>query len=156
MGIIVIHQLPATPATLWFRLLGKGNVQAQAIREVATLPLDSPYRSNALELFGNLRVTLEARQKINSEEQELIMQLSPLSLEKIQAAEQRGEQRGVIRGQQELVLRLLNRRVGGVSSDLELQIKALPLAQLEDLGEALLDFSRMSDLVAWLNVDRSR
>jgi hypothetical protein len=30
-GIIVIHQLPKTPSTLWVRLLGKGKVQARAI-----------------------------------------------------------------------------------------------------------------------------
>ena len=34
-GIIVIHQLPKTPETLWLRMLGKGGVQAQAIQEVA-------------------------------------------------------------------------------------------------------------------------
>ncbi|WP_373543191.1 DUF4351 domain-containing protein [Chamaesiphon sp.] len=36
------------------------------------------------------------------------------------------------------------------------QIKALPLTQLEELGEALLDFSQMEDLVAWLDTNRSR
>ena len=36
-GIIVIHQLPKTPATLWIRLLGKGGTQAQAIKEVEPL-----------------------------------------------------------------------------------------------------------------------
>jgi Domain of unknown function (DUF4351) len=35
--------------------------------------------------------------------------------------------------------------------DLEAQIKALPLVQLEELGEVLLDFSQMSDLVAWFD-----
>jgi predicted transposase YdaD len=40
--------------------------------------------------------------------------------------------------------------------DLETQIKTLPLAQLEELGEALLDFSQMDDLVTWLNkIDRA-
>jgi Domain of unknown function (DUF4351) len=38
---------------------------------------------------------------------------------------------------------------------LESRVKALPLAQLEELGEALLDFSQMNDLVAWLDVDRA-
>ena len=92
------------------------------------------------------------------------MQLSPLYLEQLQAAEQVGEQRGEQRGErrgevneaQALILRQLKRRLGNVSIDLEAQIKTLPLAQLEDLGEALLDFSRMSDLVAWLDVDRSQ
>ncbi len=146
MGIIVIHQLPATPATLWFRLLGKGNVQAQAIREVATLPLDSPYRSNALELFGNLRVTLEARQKINSEEQELIMQLSPLYLEKIQAAEQRGKLKGRQAGELALTLKLLQKRFGFISEQVQGQIAGLPVERLEDLAEELLDFNTIEEL----------
>lgn len=154
MGIIVIHQLPATPATLWFRLLGKGNVQAQAIREVATLPVDSPYRSNALELFGNLRVTLEARQKINSQEQELIMQLSPLYLEKIQAAEQRGEQRGELKGRQAgelaLTLKLLQKRFGTLEEQVQGQITGLPVERLEDLAEELLDLNTVEELVGWL------
>jgi predicted transposase/invertase (TIGR01784 family) len=60
------------------------------------------------------------------------------------------EQQGELKGQQELVIRQLKRRVGTVSIDLEARIKALPLAQLEELGEALLDFSQMADLVAWL------
>jgi hypothetical protein len=56
---------------------------------------------------------------------------------------------------QGLILRQLNRRVGHVSIDLEARIKTLPLTQLEELGEALLDFNRMDDLLAWLDTDRS-
>lgn len=37
-GFIAVHQLPKTPETLWLRLLGKGNVQQQAIQEVMALP----------------------------------------------------------------------------------------------------------------------
>jgi hypothetical protein len=47
-GIIVIHQLSTISETLWFRLLGKGKVQQQAISEVAALPVDSPYCTGAL------------------------------------------------------------------------------------------------------------
>jgi predicted transposase/invertase (TIGR01784 family) len=61
------------------------------------------------------------------------------------------KQQGELKGQQELVVRQLKRRVGNVSIDLEAQIKALLLVQLEELGEALLDFNQMSDLVAWLD-----
>ena len=88
------------------------------------------------------------------------MQLSPLFLEKIQAAEQQGEVKGRQEGKTEqgqaLVFRLLKRRVGSISIDLETQIKALPLTQLEELGEALLDFSQIEDLVAWLDTNRWR
>jgi predicted transposase/invertase (TIGR01784 family) len=61
-----------------------------------------------------------------------------------------GEARGEAK-EQALILRQLKRRVGSVSIDLEARIKTLPLAQLEELGEALLDFSQMADLVDWLN-----
>jgi Domain of unknown function (DUF4351) len=158
-GIIVLHQLPPTPATLWFRMLGKGRVQARAITEVTQLPPAHPYRQNALELLGNLKVILETREANEPEDRELIMQLSPLYLAKIREAElageqrgeQRAEQRGVVKGQQELVLRLLNRKVGNISTELEEQINSLPLAPLKELGEALLDFTQMSDLIEWLD-----
>jgi predicted transposase/invertase (TIGR01784 family) len=71
-----------------------------------------------------------------------------------QEAKAEGELIGEARGEakeQALILRLLKRRVGTVSIDLEAQIKSLPLVQLEELGEALLDFSQMSDLVAWFD-----
>ena len=55
-GIIVIHQLPKTPETLWLRLLGRERVQSNAITEVAALPLSHPYRQDALSWLGNLKV----------------------------------------------------------------------------------------------------
>jgi predicted transposase YdaD len=62
---------------------------------------------------------------------------------------------GKVEEGQTLILRLLKRRVGNLSIALETRVKALPLAQLEELGEALLDFSQMNDLVAWLDKNRS-
>ena len=162
-GIVVIHQLPRTPETIWFRLLGKDRVQARAIQEVNALPNDNPYRLNALDLLRNLKVILEARETIEQEDRDLIMQLSPLYLEKIQAAELVGEQRGEQRGRQEgeqrgrqegeltLILRLLTRRVGSISPELHSRVRALSLARLEELGEALLDFGEMGDFLAWLD-----
>lgn len=49
-----------------------------------------------------------------------------------------------------LVLRQLNRRVGTVPPELQLQLQSLPLAQLEALAEDLLDFSTLADLNNWL------
>jgi hypothetical protein len=149
-GIIVIHQLPAIPQTLWFRLLGKGKVQQQAISEVAALPIDSPYRRDALKLFGNLRMILESQTSKRTEDQELIMQLSPLYLAEIQAAEDRGRKLGE-RREETLIVRQLNRRVGDISLQAQEKIKSLSLERLEDLGEALLDFTGMENLNDWLN-----
>ncbi len=86
------------------------------------------------------------------------MRLSALYIEKIQEAQQIGEARGRQEGRQEgrteegqaLILRQLARRVGNVPIETEIRVKALSLVQLEDLGEALLDFAQMGDLLAWL------
>jgi Domain of unknown function (DUF4351) len=102
-----------------------------------------------LDLLGNLKVILEARETIEPEEQELIMQLSPLYLEKLQAAQQIGE----VRHAQAQTLRLLNRRVGDLSADVLAKVNALLLEQLDDLHDAALDFTKVDDLTAWLNLN---
>ena len=48
------------------------------------------------------------------------------------------------------MLRLLSRRLGAVSPELVAQVEGLPLAQLEVLAEALLDFVSETDLREWL------
>jgi Domain of unknown function (DUF4351) len=148
-GIIVIHQLPKTPETLWFRLLGKGKVQSQAIDEVNTLPPDNPYRQNALNLLGNLTVILESRDNIEPEDRELLMQLSPLYLEKLRAAEEVGEARGEAR----VIVRQLSRRFGSVPDRFLTQIQQLTIPQLDELGDALLDFTSVEDLAGWFSRD---
>jgi hypothetical protein len=129
-GIVVIHRLPKTPETLWFRLLGKEGVQRWAIEEVAQLPQGHPYRQNTLDLLGNLKVTLEARTNIQPEDRDLIMQLSPLYLEKIQAAKLEGK----LEDRQEIALRMLRENI-----DLETiaRITELSLDRLQQLRSNL-------------------
>jgi predicted transposase YdaD len=61
---------------------------------------------------------------------------------------------GRTEGQQQeaavLVLRQLRRRLGAVPAEVESQIRALPVAELEALGEALLDWRTPAELIAWL------
>ncbi|HYQ91005.1 MAG TPA: DUF2887 domain-containing protein, partial [Candidatus Competibacteraceae bacterium] len=65
---------------------------------------------------------------------------------------------GHAEGQQQeaaaLVLRLLQRRLGALSADVETQIRALSVADLEALGEALLDWQTPAELLAWLQHHR--
>jgi predicted DNA-binding ribbon-helix-helix protein len=63
---------------------------------------------------------------------------------------EKGAQEGRQEGELTLVLRLLSRRIGLISTENEAQVRALSLTQLEALGEALLDFSQPSDLRDWL------
>ncbi|HEY9827531.1 MAG TPA: DUF4351 domain-containing protein [Stenomitos sp.] len=63
---------------------------------------------------------------------------------------QEGEQRGKSKEARSLVLRLLRRRVGTLTPEMEERVQSLDLPQIETLGEALLDFSQLSDLSDWL------
>jgi Domain of unknown function (DUF4351) len=53
-------------------------------------------------------------------------------------------------GKAELVIKLLNRKTGKVSEEALVKIEALPIEQLEKLGEDLLDFTGSKDLADWL------
>ncbi|MDJ0731514.1 MAG: DUF4351 domain-containing protein [Crocosphaera sp.] len=66
------------------------------------------------------------------------------------SAEQKGRLEGKQEGEANLVLRLLHRRLGQVSESVCEQIRQLPVEQIEDLGEALLDFESEVDLLNWL------
>jgi hypothetical protein len=48
-------------------------------------------------------------------------------------------------------LRLLNRRFGEIDASLIQQVQGLSIEQLENLGEALLDFTTVADLETWFN-----
>ena len=61
-----------------------------------------------------------------------------------------GREEGREEGQKSLLLRLLTRKVGELSSEVRQNIDSLSIEQLENLGEALLDFSSMADLENWL------
>lgn len=62
---------------------------------------------------------------------------------------QEGEQRG-LEQERSLIFRQLTRRIGSIAPHHETQIRSLPLTQLEDLGEAPLDFTQPPDLDEWL------
>jgi predicted transposase YdaD len=67
---------------------------------------------------------------------------------------QRGEDRGLQKGEREVILRQLNKKLGKISQELTLKIEILSLESLENLAESLLSFSSISDLVSWLEINQ--
>jgi hypothetical protein len=63
----------------------------------------------------------------------------------------RGLEQGLER-EKTLIIRQLKRKLGDIGTDLETQIMALNIDDIERLGEALLDFSTVQDLIEWLNI----
>ncbi|NCJ06348.1 DUF4351 domain-containing protein [Synechococcales cyanobacterium C] len=148
-AIISINQLPRNEETLFLRLLGKGQTQKQAVNEVIGFEAGDSRRSAILRLLASWKISLEITGETEAEE-ELMMVLTQAYLEWEQQTEQRGRQEGEQAGEVRLVLRQLTRRIGDISPDVRSQVQALSLAQLESLGEALLDFFTPSDLESWL------
>jgi predicted transposase YdaD len=88
---------------------------------------------------------------LNRQEIAAMFGLSELKQTRVyQEALEEGKQEGKKQEGVALILRLLNRRVGEISPEIQARIEALSLKQLEALAEALLDFSGMEDLVSWL------
>jgi len=100
--------------------------------------------------------------KLNAEEeakfQEDIARIEPAQQEEVMEIVtswmEQGIQRGLQQGKQQeavaLIMRQLTRRFGTLTPQLQERIQNLPVTQLEDLGEALLDLTTAADLDAWL------
>ncbi len=144
-AIVVIHQLPRIPETLWLRLLGKGNVQKQAIAELQALPPDNPSRAKAIDAVLSLRSILEItqnqNQNIDEEDRELVMALSPIYLQQLEDAKQEGVQEGVQQTARTVIENLLQVRFG---SDDELNTIIEPISRLtpQEFTPLLLQLSR--------------
>jgi len=153
-GIIVIHQLPVNRETLWLRLLGKGKVQQQAIREVIELPKEDSMRKEALRLLSSWKIGLEKNPELRQREGELTMPLSQAFLEweqktqleareqgiqigeqkGIQIGEQRGIQIGEQRGIKQVALNLLRT---GMEIEQIVELTGLSPQQVQELQQQL-------------------
>jgi hypothetical protein len=80
--------------------------------------------------------------KMGLAEREQIMEIVTSWMERVM---EQGMEREIA-----FVLRLLTRRLGGLSSSLEERIRHLSIEQVEALGEASLDFSSEADAMNWL------
>jgi predicted transposase YdaD len=99
--------------------------------------------SACTQILAGLRFDKNLIQQLFREE---IMQESVIYQDILQKGEQKGKKQEALA----LILRQLPRRIGPVTPQLQEQIRSLSVPQLEDLGEALLDFSSETDLINWL------
>lgn len=149
-ALVAIHQLPVNQQTLWLRLMGRDNVQKQAIAELLGLPEHHPMKQQTVEHLAVLQISLGTGQNLSEDERTLAMNLTPVYEQWRLKTLQEGRQEGRQEGELALILRLLTRRIGPVDDGLKSQIEQLSTTSLEGLGEALLDFSSSLDLEDWL------
>jgi hypothetical protein len=148
--IIAINQLPVTDETLWLRVLGKGKVQRQAVEEFLALPDTNPYKDNTLRLLANLRIVTLKQTDLSEDEREDVMNLSTAYLEWEQKTIEQSEQRGELKGEQNMIIQLLNYRFSEIDSSLIKQVRTLTREKLTELGKAIFNLSTVTDLQQWL------
>ncbi len=137
----------------------KPAVKAECLRLLATLKLDTTRLkvvSNFIDTY--LQLSDEEEQVFKREVERMGLLEREQVMDLLSGGQQQQQQTLEAGAKQEalsLVIRLLNRRLGGLNPDLEAQVRNLPVNQIEDLGEALLDFSNEEDLKNWLNQPKS-
>ena len=135
----------------------KESVLAQVVRELDAIA-DPREQSNlvaATSILAGLELEEQTiRQLMRSPVmRESTMYQSILREGRAEGLEQ-GIQQGLIQGrtvgERALVLKQLTRKLGSLSPEVTTKISALSLEELENLAEALLDFTSVSDLESWL------
>ncbi|MDP5015712.1 MAG: Rpn family recombination-promoting nuclease/putative transposase [Dolichospermum sp.] len=102
-------------------------------------------RQGIIELLES--VLMSKFSQLSRQEIEAMFLVSDIKQTRVyQEAKQEGEQEG----EKNLLLRILSKRFGKLGDAYIKNINSLTIAQLEDLGEALLDFVEISDLEQWL------
>jgi len=71
--------------------------------------------------------------------------------EVLQIGRREGSQQGMQQGEANMVIRLLTRRCGKLTSSQIKKVRSLSLDQLDALGDALLDFQHLPDLENWFS-----
>jgi predicted transposase YdaD len=123
---------------------------SQVAKEIAKIT-DIETRQNTAaytEILAGLKFEKDFIHQLLRED---IMQESVIYQDILQKGEERGEQKEAFR----FLKRQLNRRFGEIDSSIFERIQVLSTEQLEQLGEEFLDFSNVSDLVAWLEQNTS-
>ncbi|YAF99298.1 MAG: hypothetical protein AB3A66_28055 (plasmid) [Nodularia sp. CChRGM 3473] len=143
-AILAINELPVTEETLWFRLLGRGSVQQQAVIELVALSPENLLRRNVLEIIYRWRVSVMTQQELTEDDQELMMNLTEAYQEARAQAVQEGVEQGVQQGQRQVVENLLRYRFGSVDEELTRVVDSLLQLSPEEFASVLLQLSNLS------------
>ncbi len=133
----------------------RAKVKAECLRLLITLRLN-PAKMQLISGFIDTYLNLNPVEEIQFQEeistfsqpvQEGVMQITTSWMR--QGIEQ-GIERGIER-EKTLILRQIKRKLGEINPSLETKIMQLSIDDVEVLGEALFDFSKVEDLINWLN-----
>jgi predicted transposase/invertase (TIGR01784 family) len=121
----------------------------QLLERAKTEIADPLVTHDIIDLLETVLVSKFAQ--LSRKEIQAMFLLSDIKQTKVyQEAKQEGRQEGRQEGEVRLLIRQLSRRFGKINDRRIQIINSLTLEQLDDLGEALLDFGELADLDNWL------
>jgi predicted transposase/invertase (TIGR01784 family) len=121
----------------------------QLLQRARTEIVDPLVTRDIIDLLETVLVSKFAQ--LSRKEIQAMFLLSDIKQTKVyQEAKQEGRQEGRQEGEVRLLIRQLSRRFGKINDRRIQIINSLTLEQLDDLGEALLDFGELADLDNWL------
>jgi flagellar biosynthesis/type III secretory pathway protein FliH len=134
------------------RILGKGRVQQQAIRELAALPGESVLRTRAFDLLFSWSINIESRDDLDEEDRALIMQLSPLYTQRLAETLEQGRQAGMQAGMQAgiqterrlTIETLLQSRFGTLDAQISATVDSILQQSAEEYTRLLLELPTLS------------
>ena len=125
-------------------------VKLECLRLLATLKLD-PARTQVIGAFLDtyLKLTAEEFRRYEQAFNELAPEERTSAMEIMSSWGLEGLEKGLQQGKESLILRLLNRRLGAIPAGTPEKLDNLSADDLDNLGEALLDFETYADFDKW-------
>ncbi|MBW4552784.1 MAG: Rpn family recombination-promoting nuclease/putative transposase [Aphanocapsa sp. GSE-SYN-MK-11-07L] len=141
-----VRSLPITLAATVLTVTNVAEAARSLIARAEKAALPEQERANLVDIVTSIMVYKFA----NLSRTEIRAMLG-LDLTREPRAIREAKEEGREEGERSLILRLLTRQVGELPEELQSRIHALSLEQLENLGEALLEFEAIADLEAWFS-----
>ena len=126
-------------------------VKLECLRLLATLRLD-PAKSEMIGGFieGYLKLTAEENKRYERAFAQLADENKETTVEMRTSWGREGMEKGLHKGKEDLLARQIRRRFGAVAPEVTERLGKLASDELDELGEAFLDFTSLADLATWL------
>ena len=149
-----IHQLPVWVALMVLTTLEESQAPEAARYLLTKSNQETSSLSSQVIIEMITTIMMYKFEKLTLREVEVMLGISLERSRAYREIKQEGREEGREEGLQQatlnLVIRLLTKRFGELSAEIRGSISALPLPVMENLSEALLDFTSLNDLQNWL------
>ena len=122
------------------------------LEEIPAEMSELPQIRRAFEIANEVNLTSQESDTLQKQEF-FVQDMQSLVEEAREEGREEARQEARQEGQVGLIMRLLSRRLGQINPDIESRIRQLPIDKLENLAEAMLDFSKTEDLTTWLEAN---